>query len=148
MKTRLCIIAPLLLFVAIQAFAQSNPNEYRNLAAMHLWMNNCDKAQKCYNIYKELAGVSSEKMDVLIAQQCQGKHMSNYVISYDWTSLMDYIQSSELSDGELLVRVLSMYTDPEERAVQLGKCASVYESLARSLNGGGWYESILVQKKL
>lgn len=148
MKTKLCIIAPLLLFFAIQVFAQSNPNEYRNLAAMHLWMNNCEKAQKCYNIYKELSGSSSEKMDVLIAEQCQGKTMNSYFISYDWNMLMNYIQSSELADGELLARVLSLYSDPNERVAQLKKCANVYESLARSLNGGGWYESISVQKKL
>lgn len=148
MKTKLFIIAPLLLFATIEVLAQSNPNEYRNLAAMHLWMNNCEKAQKCYNVYKELSGVSSEKMDVLIAQRCQGKTMNNYVISYDWNMLMNYIQSSELADGELLVRVLSFYSDPDERVVQLKNCANVYESLARGLNGGGWYESISVQKKL
>ncbi len=148
MKTKLFIIAPLLLIATIEVLAQSNPNEYRNLAAMHLWMNNCEKAQKCYNVYKELSGVSSEKMDVLIAQLCQGKKMDDYAVTFDWATLMEYIKNSDLADGELLMRVLSMYSDPDERARQLRNCANVYESLARGLNGGGWYESISVQKKL
>lgn len=149
MNTKSFIIVPLLLLFAIFANAQSNLNEYHeylNLTAMHLWMNNCEKAQKCYKIYKELSGASSEKMDVLIACECQGMKMNNYVILFDLDVLYKYLRS--LEDSELFIRVLSMYSDPDERVVKLREMANYHKGLARFLNGGGWYESISVQKKL
>lgn len=148
MKTRLCIIVPLLLFAAIEVLAQSNPNEYRNLAAMHLWTQNCEKAQKCYNIFKELSGNPLEKMDVLVGQQCKGESYDNYVIIYDWPVLMKYLETINHPDIPLILRVLSLYSDPQERAKQLRNVEHVFEPIARGLDGDAWYESISVQKKL
>lgn len=146
MKRLLFIIFSLVIFIS--ASAQSNPNDYRNLAAMHIWTQNCDKAQKCYNIYKELSGKSLEKMDVLIEQQCKGKYSDQYMISYDWTILMRYLESVDFRDKALILRVLNMYSDTDQKVAALKQFENVYEDIARGLDGAAWYESISVQKKL
>lgn len=135
------VVAPLVVS------AQSNSNEYRNLAAMHMWMSNCEKAQQCYDIHKELHG-ALEKMDVIIRKQCLGESLDDYVVIYDWALLMKYLESIDHPDIPLILRVLSMYSDPHERALQLRNVQNVFEPIARGLNGEAWYESISVQKKL
>lgn len=147
MKTKSFLLI-IFAFCATMLCAQSNPNEYRNLAAMHVWMSNCDKAQKCYNIYKDLSGKSLEKMDVLIAETCGGKKYDNYTVTFDGAALLSYLEKTDFPDKDLLLRVLSMYSDPKEMGIQLRKCENVYETLARQLDGAAWYESISVQKKL
>lgn len=137
--------------IYITASAQSNPNDYRNMAAMHLWTQNCEKAQKCYNVYRELSGKSSEKISVLIAQKCQGKSSDRYVISYNLSALLSALEKSSITDKDLILRVLSMYSSEEDKYNALCKLASVYpnvyEALAKGVEGDAWYNSINVQKK-
>lgn len=138
--------------LGIEARAQSNPKEYRNLAAMHIWIHNCEMAQKCYNIYRDLSGESLEKLDVLIETICLNRNSDKYEISFDHYMLMKSLEESNISDKELVLRVLLMYSDPDERVRQIRNIANayanVYEALAKSENGYGWYESIVVKKKL
>lgn len=146
MKRVFLILA--LLSASIWGMAQSHPNEYRNLTAMHIWMSNCEKAKQCYDIHKELSGQSLEKLDVLIAKTCGSKDVSNYSISFDKNALLNYLEKEDFEDKELILRVLSWYSDPQEMAVQLRKLESVYTTLAKKISGEAWYESISVQKKL
>lgn len=151
MKTKSFLLI-IFAFCAATLCAQSNPNDYRNLAAMHIWTQNCEKAQKCYNVYRELTGKSLEKMNVLMELKCQGKSSNQYQITYDLIALLSALEKSSISDKDLLLRVLSMYSDEEERLAQLRNLASVYpsiyETLAKGVEGDAWYNSITVQKKL
>jgi hypothetical protein len=147
MKTKFFLLIIFALYATIVS-AQSNPNEYRNLAAMHIWMSNCDKAKKCYDIYKDLSGKSLDKMDILIAETCGGKKLDGYTIIFDKDALLSYLRKTDFVDKDLLLRVLSMYNDPKEMGIQLRNCEKVYEPIARQLEGAAWYESIIVQKKL
>jgi hypothetical protein len=148
MKNKLWIIVLLFLTDSGIAFAQSNPDEYRNLAAMHLWMQNCDKAQKCYAVYKDVSGKQEEKMNVLIAALCQGKSLDNYAVVFNWQVLQHYLENASFSDKELILRILNMYSEPEGKAQALRKFENVYESIARSMDGAAWYDAIEVKKKL
>lgn len=147
MKTKSFLLI-IFAFCATMLCAQSNPNEYRNLAAMHVWMANCEKAQQCYDIHKELTGKSVEKLDVLVAQTCGSQDVSNYSIIFDKEKLLNYLAKQDFADKDLVLRVLSWYSDPKEMAAQLRNLENVYTTLAKGMNGDEWYESIIVQKKL
>lgn len=152
METKSFFIIPLLLLLAICAHAQSDPNDYRNLAAMHIWTQNCEKAQKCYNVYKDLVGKPLEKMDVLIACECRNEKSNLYTISYDVAVLLSTLESSNITDKDLILRVVGFYTNPDEKLYQLRRLAnvypSIYEALAKGMGGDAWYDAIIVQKKI
>ena len=48
----------------------------------------------------------------------------------DWEGFKELVSKSELPDKELILRVLSMYTEPEEREQQIKNISSVYKDLA------------------
>ena len=48
----------------------------------------------------------------------------------DWEGFRELVANSELPDKELILRVLSMYDDPEEREQQIKNISSVYSELA------------------
>lgn len=48
----------------------------------------------------------------------------------DWDGFRELVSKSELPDKELILRVLSMYNDPEEREQQIKNISSVYSDLA------------------
>ena len=48
----------------------------------------------------------------------------------DWEGFQELVANSELPDKELILKVLSMYDDPEEREQQIKNISSVYSELA------------------
>ena len=48
----------------------------------------------------------------------------------DWDGFRELVSKSELPDQEIILRVLSMYTEPEEREQQIKNISSVYKDLA------------------
>ena len=48
----------------------------------------------------------------------------------DWDGFKELVSKSELPDKELILRVLSMYDDPEEREEQIKNISSIYSELA------------------
>ena len=48
----------------------------------------------------------------------------------DWEGFKELVSQSNLPDKELILRVLSMYSDPEEREQQIKNISSVYAELA------------------
>ena len=48
----------------------------------------------------------------------------------DWEGFKELVSKSNLPDKELILRLLSMYTDPEEREQQIKNISSVYAELA------------------
>ena len=48
----------------------------------------------------------------------------------DWEGFQELVSKSELPDKELILRVLSMYDDPEEREAQIKNISSIYSEIA------------------
>ena len=48
----------------------------------------------------------------------------------DWEGFQELVSQSNLADKELILRVLSMYKEPEEREAQIKNISSVYKDLA------------------
>ncbi len=51
----------------------------------------------------------------------------------DWEGFKELISQSNLPDKELILRLLSMYSDPEEREQQIKNISSVYSELASEI---------------
>lgn len=43
------------------------------------------------------------------------------------------VEASDLQDKELIIRILSMYTDPEEREQQIKNLSHIYQELAETV---------------
>ena len=52
------------------------------------------------------------------------------VTAEDWEGFQKAMEASNIQDKELVLRVLSMYTDPEEREAQIKNLSAVYKSIA------------------
>ena len=48
----------------------------------------------------------------------------------DWDGFKELVEKSDLQDKELILRVLSMYSDPEQREAEIKNISSVYKTLA------------------
>jgi len=51
----------------------------------------------------------------------------------DWEGFQKAMEESNIQDKEMVLRVLSMYTDPEEREAQIKNLASVYKTIAEEI---------------
>jgi len=51
----------------------------------------------------------------------------------DWDGFKDLVGSSNIQDKELILRVLSMYSDPEKREQEIKNLSAVYQNLAEDI---------------
>ena len=63
------------------------------------------------------------------AAKLEGNLDTDYTAE-DWEGFQQLVAQSNLPDKELIIRVLSMYSDPEEREAQIKNISSVYSELA------------------
>ncbi len=53
--------------------------------------------------------------------------------SEDWEGFQKAMEASNIQDKELVLRVLSMYSDPEEREAQIKNLSAVYQNIASDI---------------
>lgn len=51
----------------------------------------------------------------------------------DWDGFQELVEKSDIQDKELILRVLSMYSDPEQREKEIKNISSVYKNLAEDI---------------
>lgn len=51
----------------------------------------------------------------------------------DWDGFRELVEKSDIQDKELILRVLSMYSDPEQREKEIKNISSVYKNLAEDI---------------
>ncbi len=59
--------------------------------------------------------------------------LDSKVTAEDWAGFQELMEGSNLKDKELVLRVLSMYTDPEEREKQIKNLSAVYSTIAEEI---------------
>ena len=87
-----------------------------------------------YDFNEKLAerrGLTSENYvrDQMRKQQLDGTIDTRYTAE-DWEGFQELVSQSNLQDKELILRVLSMYDDPEQREREIQNIATVYSELA------------------
>ena len=54
-------------------------------------------------------------------------------VNEDWEGFQKLMENSNIQDKQLVLRVLSMYQDPEEREAQIKNLSAVYENIANDI---------------
>lgn len=83
---------------------------------------------------EKLAGQRQKNAQKFLQQQLKRDKVKTDIASditaEDWAGFQALLENSSMQDKELVLRVLSMYTDPEEREAQIKNLSSVYKTIA------------------
>ncbi len=60
----------------------------------------------------------------------EGLNVDTKYTAEDWEGFQELVSKSNIQDKELILRVLSMYSDPEQREQEIKNISSVYKTLA------------------
>ena len=61
------------------------------------------------------------------------KDIESNITAEDWAGFQKAMENSNMQDKDLVLRVLSMYSDPEEREAQIKNLSSVYGTIAEEI---------------
>jgi hypothetical protein len=90
-----------------------------------------------YNINEKLAERRQNVSADYVRQQMKKAKVNGDVnVRYtaeDWDGFQELVSKSNLQDKDLILRVLSMYQDPEEREQQIHNMSSVYTEIASGI---------------
>ena len=59
--------------------------------------------------------------------------IASEITAEDWTGFQAAMENSNMQDKDLVLRVLGMYSDPEEREAQIKNLSSVYKTIAEEI---------------
>ena len=62
-----------------------------------------------------------------------GNAAESNITAEDWEGFQKAMENSNLQDKDLVLRVLSMYSDPEEREAQIKNLSAVYKNIAEDI---------------
>lgn len=82
----------------------------------------------------DVAGGREKNTARFVKQQMDKAKLDGYLdtdyTAEDWEGFKELVSQSDLPDKDIILRVLSMYTEPEEREAQIKNISSVYSELA------------------
>ena len=86
------------------------------------------------DLNEKLAGQRQKNAQDFLQKQLKKDKVNATIASditaEDWAGFQTLLENSNMQDKELVLRVLSMYTDPEEREAQIKNLSSVYSTIA------------------
>ncbi len=86
------------------------------------------------DLNEKLAGQRQKNAQKFLQQQLKRDKVkidiASDITAEDWAGFQALLENSNMQDKELVLRVLSMYTDPEEREAQIKNLSSVYKTIA------------------
>lgn len=87
-----------------------------------------------YSLNDEIATRRGDNASSFIKDELKKVSLDGYVdreyTAEDWEGFQKLVAASNLPDKDLILRVLSMYSDPEEREMQIKNISSIYSELA------------------
>lgn len=90
-----------------------------------------------YNFNEKLAERRGNVSENYVKQQLKNVKLSTDVdmkyTAEDWEGFQELVSQSNLQDKDLILRVLSMYQDPEQREREIRNVATVYTELATAV---------------
>ena len=89
------------------------------------------------DLNEKLANARQEKAQKYLQKQLKRAKVNtaieSNVTAEDWAGFQKAMEASNIQDKELVLRVLSMYTDPEEREAQIKNLSAVYKTIAEEV---------------
>ncbi len=86
------------------------------------------------NLNKGLAEKRQDNTATLIEKNLKKSHIDADIdtryTAQDWEGFQELVSKSNIQDKDLILRVLSMYSDPEEREREIKNISTVYKTLA------------------
>ena len=86
------------------------------------------------DLNEKLAGQRQKNAQKFLQQQLKRDKVQSDIAlditAEDWSGFQTLLENSNMQDKELVLRVLGMYTDPEEREAQIKNMSSVYSTIA------------------
>ncbi len=86
------------------------------------------------DLNEKLADARQTKTQEYLQKQLKKAEVDASIISdvtaEDWEGFQKVLEASNIQDKELVLRVLSMYTDPEEREAQIKNLSTVFKAIA------------------
>lgn len=86
------------------------------------------------NLNSKLAAQREKNTEKYVKGQLKKEGINTYVdtkyTAQDWEGFKELVSKSNIQDKELILRVLSMYTDPERREAEIKNISSVFKNLA------------------
>lgn len=87
-----------------------------------------------YGLNETLAGNREGNAAKYVERQLKKEKIETSVdtkyTAEDWEGFKELVEKSNLQDKEVILRVLSMYTEPEQREAEIKNISSVYKTLA------------------
>ncbi|MCF0168595.1 MAG: hypothetical protein HUJ93_08170, partial [Bacteroidales bacterium] len=85
------------------------------------------------NILSDKREASAEKAFKKVAKKLETGEVSGKSIGEDWEGFQELINNSNIEDKDLIIRVLSMYSDPNVREREIKNMSSIYTSVAKDV---------------
>ncbi len=89
------------------------------------------------NLNDKLANQRQKNAQQFLAKQLKkdkvAADIEANVTAEDWAGFQAAMENSNIQDKELVLRVLSMYNDPEEREAQIKNLSAVYKTIANEI---------------
>jgi tetratricopeptide (TPR) repeat protein len=86
------------------------------------------------DLSEKLADARQTKTQEYLQKQLKKAKVDASIVSdvtaEDWEGFQKVLEASNIQDKELVLRVLSMYTDPEEREAQIKNLSTVFKAIA------------------
>ncbi len=82
------------------------------------------------NLAKQRQKVSQNFLQKQLKKAKITADIDSKVTAEDWEGFQKLMENSNIQDKELVLRVLSMYSDPEEREAQIKNLSAVYKNIA------------------
>lgn len=87
-----------------------------------------------YNLNEKLAAQREKNTSEYLAKQLKKENvnapLSAHYTAQDWEGFRELVEKSNIQDKDLVLRVLSMYPDPEVREREIKNISSVFKQLA------------------
>ena len=88
-----------------------------------------------YDLNDKLAAQRQNTTEKYVQEQLKKTNLSNTAIdakytAEDWNGFQELVQASNIQDKDVILRVLSMYKDPQEREEQIKNISSAFQELA------------------
>ena len=109
-------------------------NDQKGLAIRNVEVSAYASPDGKYSHNEKLAEKRGEVSEQYVNKQLKAQKLSADVdtkyTAEDWDGFKELVSQSNLQDKEIILRVLSMYQDPEQREEEIRNIATVYKELA------------------
>ncbi|MBQ9582797.1 MAG: hypothetical protein IJR25_00525 [Bacteroidales bacterium] len=92
-----------------------------------------DGPSKRNNTLSDERAASAEKAFGKVSKKLETGGVSTRSIGEDWEGFQELVNNSNIEDKDLILRVLSMYSDPDVREREIKNMSSVYGTLAKDV---------------